>query len=104
LPIGQPEAPKGALFIVGAARGHFHSDSMWAHTFAHLAALAYEKVRLLDEARDARLKLERAMSSRQRLMRGFSHDVKNPLGAADGYAGLLTAGIYGPLSEEQREK
>jgi signal transduction histidine kinase/CHASE3 domain sensor protein len=104
LPIGQPEAPTGALFIVGADKGSFHSDSVWVHTFSHLAALAYEKVRLLDEARDARLKLERVMSSRQRLMRGFSHDVKNPLGAADGYADLLSAGIYGQLTREQREK
>jgi signal transduction histidine kinase len=36
-------------------------------------------------------------------MRGFSHDIKNPLGAADGYADLLAAGIFGPLSAEQRE-
>jgi signal transduction histidine kinase len=104
LPIGQPGAPTGALFIVGAAQGRFRSDSLWAHTFSHLAALAYEKVRLIDEARDARLKLERLMSSRQRLMRGFSHDVKNPLGAADGYADLLSAGVYGQLTAEQREK
>lgn len=104
LPIGQPGTPIGALFIVGAAQGRFHSDSVWARTFSHLAALAYEKVRLLDEARDGRLKLERLMSSRQRLMRGFSHDVKNPLGAADGYADLLSAGIYGQLSAEQSEK
>jgi signal transduction histidine kinase len=33
-------------------------------------------------------------------MRGFSHDIENPLGAADGYAELLTAGIYGALSPE----
>ena len=104
LPIGQPDAPMGALFIVGAPEGRFHSNSVWAHTFSHLAALAYEKVRLLDEARDGRLKLERLMSSRQRLMRGFSHDVKNPLGAANGYADLLSAGIYGQLTAEQREK
>jgi len=104
LPIGQPGGPTGALFIVGAAEGRFHSESVWAHTFSHLAALAYEKVRLLDEARDGRLKLESLMSSRQRLMRGFSHDVKNPLGAADGYADLLSAGIYGELTAEQREK
>jgi signal transduction histidine kinase len=104
LPIGQRDAPIGALFIVGAAQGRFYSNSVWAHTFSHLAALAYEKVRLLDEARDGRLKLERLMSSRQRLMRGFSHDVKNPLGAADGYADLLSAGIYGQLTAEQREK
>ena len=44
------------------------------------------------------------MKSRSRLMRGFSHDVKNPLGAADGYAELLTAGIYGALSAEQHER
>jgi signal transduction histidine kinase len=36
-------------------------------------------------------------------MRGFSHDVKNPIGAADGYAELLTEGIYGELSSEQKE-
>jgi signal transduction histidine kinase len=103
LPLGQPGAPIGALFIVGATQGRFRSDVGWAHTFSHLAALAYEKVRLLDEAREGRLELERLMRSRQRLMRGFSHDVKNPLGAADGYAELLSAGIYGELSAEQRE-
>jgi signal transduction histidine kinase len=103
LPLGQPGAPLGALFIVGAAEGRFRPEAAWAHTFSHLAALAYEKVRLLDEARDGRAKLERLMRSRQRLMRGFSHDVKNPLGAADGYADLLSAGIYGELTVEQRE-
>ena len=103
LPLGQRGAPLGALFIVGAAQGRFRSDAAWAHTFSHLAALAYEKVRLIDEAREGRLELERLMRSRQRLMRGFSHDVKNPLGAADGYAELLSAGIYGELTAEQRE-
>jgi signal transduction histidine kinase len=103
LPLGQPGAPIGALFIVGATQGRVRSDVGWAHTFSHLAALAYEKVRLLDEAREGRLELERLMRSRQRLMRGFSHDVKNPLGAADGYAELLSAGIYGELTAEQRE-
>lgn len=103
LPLGQPGAPIGALFIVGASQGRVHSDAVWAHTFSHLAALAYEKVRLLDEAREGRLELERLMKSRQRLMRGFSHDVKNPLGAADGYAELLSAGIYGDLTAKQTE-
>jgi signal transduction histidine kinase len=103
LPLGQPGAPLGALFIVGAAQGRFPADAAWAHTFSHLAALAYEKVRLIDEAREGRLELERLMRSRQRLMRGFSHDVKNPLGAADGYAELLSAGIYGELTAEQTE-
>jgi len=38
-------------------------------------------------------RLQSVLESRGRLMRGFSHDVKNPLGAADGYAALLQDGI-----------
>jgi signal transduction histidine kinase len=104
LPIEHSGRPVGALFIVGASPEHFRSaDITWARTFDHLAALAYEKVRLLDEAHGSRRELERVMSSRQRLMRGFSHDVKNPLGAADGYAELLSAGIFGEVTGAQRD-
>jgi signal transduction histidine kinase len=104
LPFGLVGGPKGALFIAGAPAGRFLlTDTGWTQTFAHLAALAYEKVRLLDEAREGRRELERLMRSRQRLMRGFSHDVKNPLGAADGYAELLRGGIYGEVSPTQSE-
>jgi signal transduction histidine kinase/CHASE3 domain sensor protein len=104
VPFGSPAAPRGALFIVGTPPDRvLLADTAWTHTFAHLAALAYEKVRLLDEAREGRRELERLMRSRQRLMRGFSHDVKNPLGAADGYAELLRSGIYGEVSAEQSQ-
>jgi signal transduction histidine kinase len=48
-----------------------------------------------------REELERVTESRARLMRGFGHDVKNPLGAADGYMQLLQDGILGPLTEQQ---
>lgn len=51
----------------------------------------------------AREELERVMESRGRLMRGFTHDVKNPLGAADGFLGLLEDEIVGPLSQKQKE-
>jgi signal transduction histidine kinase len=43
------------------------------------------------------------MKSRSRLMRGLSHDVKNPLGAADGYAALLADGVFGALALEQKQ-
>jgi PAS domain S-box-containing protein len=69
-----------------------------------------ERERLLEREREARAEserrraeLERVTESRTRLMRGFSHDVKNPLGAADGYAALLEEGVLGELSEKQRE-
>lgn len=88
---------------IAQARGPFRSDDVGgARIFDHLAALAYEKVRLLEEAHERRRALERVMHSRSRLMRGFSHDVKNPIGAADGFAELLSLGIYGELSTKQR--
>jgi signal transduction histidine kinase len=81
------------------------------HNLADLASAALQRVAIraaersaLDEARDGRAELERVMKSRSRLMRGFSHDVKNPLGAADGYAELLTTGVYGALSARQTER
>jgi signal transduction histidine kinase len=54
------------------------------------------------EAERRREALELVTESRTRLMRGFSHDVKNPLGAADGYAALLEEGIGGALTDAQR--
>jgi signal transduction histidine kinase len=65
--------------------------------------LAYAKVKLLEEAIEGRQRLQQVITSRSRLMRGFSHDVKNPIGAADGYAELLNEGIYGALTAGQRE-
>jgi PAS domain S-box-containing protein len=71
---------------------------------------AAERERLLEGEREARAEaerrreeLERVTESRTRLMRGFSHDVKNPLGAADGYAQLLEEGLFGDLSPKQQD-
>lgn len=45
----------------------------------------------------------RIAESRARLIRGFTHDVKNPLGAADGYLALLQDGLMGELQPSQRD-
>jgi signal transduction histidine kinase len=50
-----------------------------------------------------RSELERVTESRARLVRGFTHDVKNPLGAADGYLSLLEDGVVGELPGRQLE-
>ena len=103
VPMGDEGSPIGALFIVGSARTPIHANDVErARIFGHLAVLAYEKARLLEEAQDRRRTLEKMTHSRSRLMRGFSHDVKNPIGAADGFAELLSLGIYGELSSAQQ--
>lgn len=53
----------------------------------------------LDESES---RLRQVAASRQRLVRGFTHDVKNPLGAADGYLALLDEGVMGELGEAQQ--
>src|SRR5690606_30621159 len=68
----------------------------------HLASLALRKIHLLDDAERRRSEMERLLESRSRLMRGFSHDVKNPLGAAEGQLALLEDSVFGELPAEQR--
>ncbi|HET9985848.1 MAG TPA: HAMP domain-containing sensor histidine kinase [Longimicrobiales bacterium] len=70
---------------------------------ARLQEMERERVGLLDASERRREEVERLMESRTRLIRGFSHDLKNPLGAADGYLALLQQRIYGDLTEEQEE-
>jgi signal transduction histidine kinase len=62
--------------------------------------------RMLFVARTAdaeRAALVAATEQRALLMRGVTHDIKNPLGAAFGYAALLDDGLAGELTAEQRD-
>lgn len=57
------------------------------------------RLRVLAERRGD--ELERITDRRVRMIRGITHDVKNPLGAAKGYAELLEMGAKAPLAPEQ---
>lgn len=98
VPLGTGTTPVGALFVVNASPRHFRAgDVLRAGIIGHLAALAYERVSLLEEANERQTVLEHVVKSRSRLIRGFSHDVKNAVGAADGFAELLGLGVYGEI-------
>jgi len=56
------------------------------------------------EAERRREELQQVLESRERLMRGFSHDVKNPLGAADGQLYLLEEGVPDRLEPRPHER
>lgn len=64
--------------------------------------LAAEATRRREEAERAMAETGRVAEARTRLLRGVSHDVKNPLGAARGYAELLELELKGPLNEDQK--
>jgi signal transduction histidine kinase len=74
-----------------------------ASTFGDLAGIALHKARLLEQSEERRRKLEAVEHSRARLLRGFSHDIKNPLSNADGFLQLLELGLRGPLAPQQLE-
>jgi signal transduction histidine kinase len=64
-------------------------------TGRQLAALA-------QEAEESRLALAMASEQKATLLRGLTHDLKNALGAAGGFATLLGDEIAGPLTAKQR--
>ena len=93
----------GALILLRSeARESFAQDEIQrAHSFGNLAALAFRRVHLLEDTERRREELEQVIKSRSRLMRGFTHDLKNPIGAADGHAALLEDGLIGKLTDDQ---
>jgi signal transduction histidine kinase len=54
-------------------------------------------------AEKGRRAVERLLDSKARLMRGITHDIKNPLSAIEGFAAILADGLRGELSMQQRQ-
>jgi signal transduction histidine kinase len=50
-----------------------------------------------------RAEVVRSTEARGELLRGVTHDIKNPLGAAAGFAQLLEEGVAGPMTQPQLE-
>lgn len=82
-----------------------------AAVLAAIALVAVAVVFMLDrqmrtfarESHSRAKKLQRSVELRAALIRGVTHDIKNPLGAASGYADLLEEGIAGGMNAQQVE-
>jgi signal transduction histidine kinase len=83
----------GALALVAAA---VVAALVW-----RIRRLAAESERRRQQTAEALEQTARAAEARERLVRGITHDVKNPLGAALGYAELLSMGVKGTVNPEQ---
>lgn len=105
IPMTRTGQPVGALFLLRLpGRRAFGPDEIArAFTFGDLASVAFHRIQMLEESERRRQELLRLTESRSRLMRGFGHDVKNPLGAADGQLQLIEEGIVDEVSAEVRE-
>ena len=100
--IAERTAQGGLVLVRNKPEGKFRASQVQPlQVFGVLAALALRKAILFEESEARLYELQRANDLRSRLLRGFSHDIKNPLGAADGHAALLEEDI---LDDEQRRQ
>ncbi len=74
---------------------------VWSRGFPvrNAAGEIYRSASITEDITDRKQVIE----SHEKLIRGFTHDVKNPLGAADGHLSLLELGVRGEMSEAQTE-
>src|SRR5688572_17101198 len=83
------------------------ADEWLLSALADHAAVALENARLGGEVRiamEARLRAsEGATSAKDRALSTLAHDIRTPLGAIEGYCGILEAGMHGPINDQQRE-
>lgn len=104
VPLISDRDPLGALVLLRPGRRQLRArEVLQLRIFGVFAGQALRKGMLLERAVEQQHQLMKAAATRERMVRGFSHDLKNPLGAADGYAALLDEGIAGELTHEQHE-
>jgi signal transduction histidine kinase len=99
-----------ALLVARLGRGYRSLALRLDESEASFRQIAERERAAREEAEEARAtaerrrsELERVTESRARLIRGFTHDVKNPLGAADGFLALLEDGVLGDLAPPQKQ-
>lgn len=95
------------LIAVGRPEPATAADEWLLSALADQAALGLENARLGGEVRlemEGRLRAsEGATNAKDRALATLAHDIRTPLGAIEGYCTILEDGLYGPMTDPQRE-
>jgi phosphoserine phosphatase RsbU/P len=95
------------LLAVSLGRAADDPDEWLLSALADQAAVALENARLGGEVRlemEGRLRAsEGATNAKDRALATLAHDIRSPLAAIDGYCGVIEDGLYGPVTDKQRE-
>jgi len=101
---GAGERVLGAmLFLWGREGAAGPSEAALIGAVADQCALALERARLYEAERAARATAEEASRAKTELLSTLSHELRTPLNSVRGHLDLIDAGVYGPLTEAQRE-
>ncbi len=70
----------------------------------HLQELVEERMRELNELKNARDEALEAVSAKSVFLAKMSHELRTPLNSIIGFSGLIKDGIAGPVNEEQKKQ
>jgi signal transduction histidine kinase len=105
-----PLVARGAvigLLALALDRPGVDTDEWLLSALADQAAFALENARLFSEVRvemaDQLRASKGATDAKDRALSTLAHDIRSPLGAIEGYCTIMEDGLYGDISDKQRE-
>ncbi len=104
VPIVPHAGDVGALLWTFDAPRSFDDDARSLMlSIGRVCSQALDRVRFREAEHAARAAAEEANRAKTEFLKVMSHELRTPLNAIGGYADLLENGIFGPITEGQRE-